>query len=129
MIFHTRKSAALAIDGHAASCASLEQVSPIDIDDINIWLQTYLRARAQPNRVIRKTMTFDQISLDCAARRTLLDAFEYRYSVVLDAPDIDCFASVHTLAKFLLAQMHSGQKETTRYLGARHMVRTLLSAS
>ena len=128
MIFQYRKSAALAIDGQAPRNASPEQVCPVDLDDINIWLQTYLRARAQPNRVIRKTMSFDQMGLDCAARRTLLDAFEYRYSVLLDAPEIDCFASVNMLAEFLLGQMRSGHKETTRYLGARHMVSTLISA-
>ena len=127
MVFHNRKSASLAIDGQPAACAALDQVTAIDIDDINIWLQNYLRARAQPNRVIRRTMSFDQIGLDCVARRTLLDAFEHRYSIVLDAPDTDCFASVSALAEFLLTQIHAGHKEATAYVGARNLVRAMIS--
>jgi hypothetical protein len=127
MAFHIRKSAALAIDGQPAIRPSLEHVAALDIDDINIWLQNYLRAHAQPNRVLRKTMSIDQLGLDCAARSTLLDAFEYRYSIVLDAPETDCFASVSTLAQFLLAQVHAGHKETTAYVGARYIMHTMTS--
>jgi hypothetical protein len=120
MAFHIRKSAALAIDGQPAIRPSLEHVAALDIDDINIWLQNYLRAH-------RKTMSIDQLGLDCAARSTLLDAFEYRYSIVLDAPETDCFASVSTLAQFLLAQVHAGHKETTAYVGARYIMHTMTS--
>lgn len=130
MTIHHRKSAALAIDGKPQADSVASPDSAIDIDDINIWLHHYLQEHGAPGVTLQAGTTFAQAGLDAAACKTLLAAFEYRYSVRITAPTASCFSSVKGCAEYLLAQMNLtpvADQETTAYRGARHMVRTLIS--
>lgn len=130
MTIHHRKSAGLAIDGKPQDYQPNPHGSALDIDDINIWLLNYLQEHGARGVTVEAGMTLAQLGFDAAACRTLLAAFEYRYSVAIAKPDAGSFGSVHACAAFLLAQINAaapGDKETTAYVGMRHMVRTLIS--
>lgn len=131
MAVHHRKSAALAIDGKPRADLVPSQDGATDIDDINIWLHHYLQEHGAPGVTLQMDTTFAQAGLDAAACKTLLAAFEYRYSVRISAPNTSCFSSVKECAEYLLAQMSFApvaDQETTAYQGARHMVRTMISS-
>ena len=127
-VYH-RKSAGLALDGqHGGHVLRTQDAGP-DVEDIQIWLHNYLNEHAVPGRAIDSDLPFAQLGLDGMACRTVLAAFEFRYSITLDEPDASCFSSFRACTAFLLAQVMAAAQadlEPVAYVDVPMMVRTVL---